>query len=259
MKWIAFPVLLLLSGCMGITDKYAYRPDTPTAVTPSDATGLTKLAPPDRKPVVAVYDFPDLTGQRNDLGQMSSFSTAVTQGGTALLIDALKNAGGGQWFVVVERNRIDNLARERQIVRQTRDEYEGEKANKLSPMLFAGMILEGGIVGFDSNILTGGTGARYLGIGGTHRYKKDQVIVSLRAVATNTGEVVANVQVSKTIYSVGNDVSVFKFVDASTKLVEFESGMTENEANTMAVKMAIEAAVVELVHQGAQEGLWRFK
>ena len=140
-----------------------------------------------------------------------------------------------------------------------RDEYEGEDATKLSPMLFAGMILEGGIVGYDSNILTGGTGARYLGIGGTHRYKKDQVIVSLRAVSTNTGEVVLNVQISKTIYSVGNDVSVFKFVDAGTELVEFESGMTENEANTMAVKMAIEAAVVELVKQGEEKGLWRFK
>lgn len=259
MKWIALPLAILLSGCVGITDKYMYRSDVPTVVKPSEVTGLTQLPPPQRKPVVAVYDFPDLTGQRNDLGQMSSLSTAVTQGGTAFLIDALKNAGNGQWFIVVERNRIDNLAKERQIVRQMRDEYEGEDATKLSPMLFAGMILEGGIVGYDSSILTGGTGARYLGIGGTHRYKKDQVIVSLRAVSTNTGEVVLNVQISKTIYSVGNDVSVFKFVDAGTELVEFESGMTENEANTMAVKMAIEAAVVELVKQGEEKGLWRFK
>jgi curli production assembly/transport component CsgG len=259
MKWFVLPLLIILSGCMGITDRYTHRPDVPTLVKPSDVTGLMQLPLPDRKPTVAVYDFPDLTGQRSDLGQMSSLSTAVTQGGTALLIDALKNAGNGQWFIVVERNRIDNLAKERQIVRQMRDEYEGENANKLSPMLFAGMILEGGIVGFDSNVLTGGTGARYLGIGGTHRYKKDQVIVSLRAVSTNTGEVVANVQVSKTIYSVGNDISVFKFVDVGTELVEFESGMSENEANTMAVKLAIEAAVVELVHQGAQKGLWRFK
>lgn len=259
MKWIALPLSILLGGCVGITDKYMYRPEVPTVVKPSEATGLAQLPPPQRKPVVAVYDFPDLTGQRNDLGQMSSLSTAVTQGGTAFLIDALKNAGNGQWFIVVERNRIDNLAKERQIVRQMRDEYEGEDATKLSPMLFAGMILEGGIVGYDSSILTGGTGARYLGIGGTHRYKKDQVIISLRAVSTNTGEVVLNVQISKTIYSVGNDVSVFKFVDAGTELVEFESGMTENEANTMAVKMAIEAAVVELVKQGEEKGLWRFK
>jgi len=258
MKWIVV-LALALSGCAGITDKPIYRPDIPIVVRPSDVTGLTTLPPPERKPAVAVYDFPDLTGQRNDLGQMSSLSTAVTQGGTAFLIDALKNAGGGTWFTVVERNRIDNLARERQIVRQMREEYEGEGATKLKPMLFAGLILEGGIVGFDSSILTGGTGARYLGIGGTHRYKKDQVIVSLRAVSTDTGEVVLNVQVSKTIYSVGNDVSVFRFVDAGTNLVEFESGMTENEANTMAVKMAIEAAVVELVKQGKEKGLWRYK
>jgi curli production assembly/transport component CsgG len=251
---------LLATGCAGITDQgFHYTADRPRVVGPSDITGLMSLPPPERRPVVAVYDFPDLTGQRNDNGVSSSLATAVTQGGTALLIDALKNAGNGQWFTVVERNRIENLARERQIVRQQREEYEGDDATRLRPMLFAGLIIEGGIVGFDSNIMTGGTGARYLGIGGSHQYRKDQVIVSLRAVSTDTGEVLLNVQISKTIYSVGNDVSVFKFVDAGTQLIEFESGMTENEANTMAVKVAIEAAVVEMINQGVERNLWRYR
>lgn len=261
MKQVILLLTLLLGGCaIGTSGSFNIeRPDSPKVVRPTDVTGLLSVPPPVRRPVVAVYDFPDLTGQRNDSGATSSFSTAVTQGGTAILIDALKNAGGGTWFTVVERNRIDNLAKERQIVRQQRDEYEGENSTKLQPMLFAGLIVEGGIVGFDTNLLTGGTGARYLGIGGTHQYRKDQVIVSLRAVSTNTGEVILNVQISKTIYSVGNDISVFKFVDAGTQLVEFESGMTENEANTMAVKMAIEAAVVEMINQGVERNIWRFK
>jgi curli production assembly/transport component CsgG len=250
-----------LGGCtIGVAgSKQWHTPDAPRLVTPSDVTGLISLPPPHRRPVVAVYEFPDLTGQRNEGGATSSLSTAVTQGGTAILIDALKNAGGGTWFTVVERNRIDNLAKERQIVRQQRDEYEGDNATKLQPMLFAGLIVEGGIVGYDTSLMTGGAGARYLGIGGTHQYKKDQVIVSLRAVSTNTGEVILNVQISKTIYSYGNDLSVFKFVDAGTDLVEFETGMTENEANTMAVKMAIEAAVVEMIKQGIERDIWRYK
>jgi curli production assembly/transport component CsgG len=257
-KFLVIILATILSGCMSMTGRMA-KPETPVLVESFDATGLKSLPPAGRKPVVAVYDFPDLTGQKVETSVGSSFSTAVTQGATVLLIDALKDAGGGTWFTVVERNRIDNLTKERQIVRSTRDEYVGDNANKLRPMLFAGLIFEGGIVGFDTNIQTGGTGARYLGIGATHQYRKDQVIVALRGVSTDTGEVLLNVQVSKTIYSVGNDVSVFRFVDAGSKLVEFESGMTENEANTMAVKMTIESAVVEIIKQGIERGIWRYR
>lgn len=225
--------------------------DDPVIMT-TQVKELQKLPAPQRQVVVAVYDFPDLTGQRKDKDGIASISTAVTQGGTVLLISALKEAGGGTWFRVVERNRVDDLAKERQIVRQTREEYIGEGANKLEPMLFAGLIIQGGIIGYDTNIQTGGAGARYLGIGGSTVYRKDQVVVALRGVNTNTGEVILNVQVSKTVLSVGRDLSLFKFVDVGTKLIEAEAGMTENEANTMAVKMAIEEAVLQLVKQGVE-------
>ena len=255
MKQISLAFLLLLSGCaypqlhdfnrnLPVVDDVVYKP-------------LLEMAPPERPAIVAVYDFPDLTGQRKDKDGVATFSTSVTQGGTSLLIDALKNAGNGTWFRVVERNRIDDLTKERQIVRQTREEYQGEGANKLEPMVFAGLILQGGVIGYDTNIVTGGAGARYLGIGADAKYRKDQVTVSLRAVSTNTGEVIMNVQVSKTILSTGTDFSLFKFMDVGTKLLETEVGMTENEANTVAVKMTIEAAVVELIKQGKTKGYWR--
>jgi curli production assembly/transport component CsgG len=171
----------------------------------------------------------------------------------------LRDAGGGTWFRVVERNRVDDLAKERQIVRTTREEYVGEGANKLEPMLFAGLIVQGGIIGYDTNIQSGGVGARYLGIGGTTSYRKDQVVIALRGVNTNTGEIILNVQVSKTVLSVGRDLSLFKFVDVGTKLVEAEIGMTENEANTMAVKMATEEAVLQLIKQGVEKGYFKYK
>lgn len=259
MRSLILTICLLLSGCMSIGNGVLQLKDAPKVETAIDLSGLKRIPPPERQAVVAVYDFPDLTGQRKDVGGTASLSSAVTQGGTAILIDALKNAGGGTWFKVVERNRIDDLAKERQIVRQTREEYLGKDANKLEPMLFAGIMLQGGIIGYDTNIMTGGAGARYLGIGGTAQYRKDQVVVALRAVSTNTGEILMNVQVSKTILSVGRDLTVFRFVDVGTKLVEAESGMTENEANTMAVKTAIEAAVVELVNQGIQKGFWKIQ
>jgi len=257
MNWKILILPFLLGGCMSTGAGVLSMQDDPIVIN-TQVNELQNLPAPERQAVVAVYDFPDLTGQRRDKDGIASISTAVTQGGTALLISALKEAGGGTWFRVVERNRVDDLAKERQIVRQTREEYLGEGANKLEPMLFAGLIIQGGIIGYDTNIQTGGAGARYLGIGGTTMYRKDQVVVSLRAVNTNTGEVILNVQVSKTILSVGRDLSVFKFVDVGTKLVEAEAGMTENEANTMAVKMAIEEAVLQLIKQGIEKGYFRY-
>jgi curli production assembly/transport component CsgG len=257
MNWKVLILPFLLGGCMSTGTGVLSMQDDPVIVN-TQVKELQSLLAPDRQAVVAVYDFPDLTGQRRDKDGIASISTAVTQGGTALLISALKEAGGGTWFRVVERNRVDDLAKERQIVRQTREEYLGEGANKLEPMLFAGLIIQGGIIGYDTNIQTGGAGARYLGIGGSTVYRKDQVVVSLRAVNTNTGEVILNVQVSKTILSVGRDLSVFKFVDVGTKLVEAEAGMTENEANTMAVKMAIEEAVLQLIKQGIEKGYFKY-
>jgi curli production assembly/transport component CsgG len=230
----------------------------PATVVNTQTVELRNLPAPEQQAVVAVYDFPDMTGQRKDKDGIASISTAVTQGGAPLLISALKEAGNGTWFRVVERNRVDDLARERQIVRQTREEYLGEGANKLDPMMFAGLIIQGGIIGYDTNIQTGGAGARYLGIGGTTVYRKDQVVVSLRGVNTNTGEIILNVQVSKTVLSVGRDLSVFKFVDVGTQLVEMEAGMTENEASTMAVKMAIEEAVLQLIKQGVEKGYFKY-
>lgn len=257
MKGIICLLPLLLTGCMMPNHQVLIKPEPAQILSASDE--LASLPPPDRMPVVAVYDFPDLTGQRKDKDNVSSFSNAVTQGGSVLLIGALKDAGNGSWFTVVERNRVDDLAKERQIVRQTRDEYEGKEGNRLKPMLFAGLILQGGIIGYDTNTMSGGVGARYLGIGGDTQYRKDTVVVALRAVSTDTGEVIMNVQVSKTVLSVGDSFSVFKFVDVGTKLVEFEAGMTENEANTKAVKMAIEKAVVLLIQQGIEKGYWRYK
>lgn len=257
MKKASLLAALLLSGCATGGD---LNIDTQTPqVEHARLQSLLTIPTPEKPVVVAVYDFPDLTGQKKQVDAQASFSTAVTQGGSTILVDALKNAGGGKWFRVVERNRIEDLSKERQIVKMTREEYLGNEANKLEPMVFAGIILQGGIIGYDTNLTTGGMGARYLGIGASTQYRKDQVTVALRAVSTNTGEVLMNVQTSKTILSSGTDFSLFKFVDVGTKLVESEAGMTQNEANTIAVKMAIEAAVVELIQQGIQKGYWRYK
>ena len=231
----------------------------PTAVKLPAYIDLLNLPPAKEKPIVAVYQFQDLTGQRKQLDQYASFSTAVTQGANAMLVDALKTAGGGTWFRVVERTGLDHLVRERQIIRSARQEWadaKGEETNGIAPLLFAGMIIEGGIIGYDTNLKTGGRGARTLGIGFSKQYRQDAVTVSIRAVSVLTGEVLLNVQSRKTILSYGSGGDVFRFIEEGTQLVEIEDGVGNNESVTYATRSAIEAGVLELIYQGHDRGFW---
>lgn len=220
---------------------------------------LRDLPPVVQKPTIAIYSFSDLTGQRKPSENLSSFSTAVTQAPEVFLIRALRGAGYGEVFQVVERKGLENLSKERQLIKSTRDSYEGEGINKLPPLLFAGLIIEGGVVGYDTNTMTGGAGARYLGIGASKRYVKDTVTVSLRLVSVATGEVLIDVISTKTILSVGYSQDVFRFVEVGTALVEVENGTAQNESVNIATQKAIEEAVLQLVKDGKAKGYWQFK
>ena len=79
------------------------------------------------KITIAIYSFVDKTGQRKPSSKFSQLSTAVTQGPDAFVIAALRAVSGGDWFQVVERNGLDNLVKERQLIRSTRDLYDGEQ------------------------------------------------------------------------------------------------------------------------------------
>jgi curli production assembly/transport component CsgG len=216
-------------------------------------------APAAGRPVaVAVYSFLDKTGQRRPSAAVAQLSTAVTQGAESFLIKALQDVGRGQWFEVVERVGIDSLTKERQLIRQMREAYEGSNARVLAPMMYAGIILEGGIVGYDSSVRSGGFAARMLGIGPQTQYSEDIVTISLRAVSVNTGKVLVSVNVQKTIYSAADSIAVLKFFKEGTKVFELESGLTVNEPGTLAVKAAVEAAVVELIKEGEKKGIWQY-
>jgi len=241
------------SGCADILECV----EEPEVVRPTQKK-LIELRPPNQQAVVAVYKFADLTGQRKSSQKMALFSTAVTQGADHYLIDSLRSAGNGSWFVVVERNNLDALTRERQLIKQTRQTYDGEEGNTLKPLLFAGLIIEGGIVQYDTNIGTGGNGARYLGIGSSNQWRKDEITVSLRAVLVQTGEVMINCMISKTVLSAGVSRDVFRFVEMGTELVEVETGYSENEAMGYATRAAIEEAVYTLIMKGMEQQMWDY-
>tara|TARA_B100001287_G_C22684956_1_gene532775 strand:+ start:3583 stop:4386 length:804 start_codon:yes stop_codon:yes gene_type:complete len=208
---------------------------------------------------VGVYEFSDKTGQRKPADNIANLSSAVTQGAEAWVIDALLQAGNGTWFEVVERVGMDHVIKERQLIRNTRDNYEKENATPLKPMKFAGLLVEGGIVGYDSNIETGGNGAMYLGIGTAVEYRVDTVTVAMRLVSVSTGRVLISVATEKTIASYRQGANAFKFFDLGTEALEIETGYSVNEPTNYAVRQAIESAVIEVIIQGEKQGLWKFK
>lgn len=246
-----------MSGCA--TSHIATGPSAPKKIETSIVKEFDSIDPPESKPiVVAVYNFTDKTGQRRPAANYANLSSAVTQGAESFLIKALQDVGKGQWFDVVERVGIDSLTKERQLIRQMRESYEGAAAQQLGPMLYAGVIIEGGITGYDTSTKSGGSAYRMLGIGPQTQYSEDIVTISLRAISVNSGKVLCAVNVQKIIYSAADSIAVLKFVKQGTQAFEIESGVTINEPGTQAVRAAVEAAVVELIKEGDKKGVWHF-
>jgi len=219
---------------------------------------MTIKAPKGEPIIIAVYDFVDMTGQKKPGGNFASMSTAVTQGSYQLLIKALADAGDGKWFRVVERSSLPSLLQERKLIRSTRQQVDGEKAESLPPLLFAGAYITGGVVGYDSDITSGGLGARVLGIQANKAFRKDIVTIILRLVNVQTGEVIITTTIEKTIISTSTGSDVFKYFDTDTMLVEIEAGYARNEPVTFALRKAIEKGVVDLIHSGIAKDLWAF-
>jgi curli production assembly/transport component CsgG len=215
---------------------------------------LSSLPLPQEPIVVGVYNFKDQTGQYKSVENGSTFSTAVSQGATSILIKALEDS---KWFTPIERENLSNLLNERNIIRSTREEFRqnNQPQPQLPPLLFAGVLLEGGVISYDSNIITGGFGARYFGAGGSTQYRQDRLTIYLRAVSTSNGEILKTVYTSKTILSQAIDASLFRYVKLQ-RLLEVETGITKNEPIQLAMKDAIETAVRAMIVEGIADGLW---
>ena len=253
---------VLLSSCAVIAkneDLVISQDRKPAQVLDLQSEELASLPPAEFRPVIAVYpnSFSDLTGQRKSNSSFAMFSTAVTQAPEALLIRALKHAANGKFFRVVERIGLDNLTKERQLIRSTRENFEEDK--KLKPLLFAGLIIQGGVLSYDTNVETGGLGARYLGIGNSTQYREDVVTISLRIVSVSTGEVLMETTVSKNILSTSVSQDVFRFIEMGTELVEIEGGIAENESGSIALQKAIETGVLNLIEIGINRGYWKYE
>ena len=216
-------------------------------------TDLKDVAEPQRKPVIAVYEFQDLTGQRRSNSKYATFSTAVTQAPHAYLIRALKHSN---FFDVVERVSLDAVTKERQLIRSTRETFDEDQ--KLMPLKFGDMVMTGGVLSYDKTE-SAGIGARYLGLGASRKVRRDQITVSLRTVSVSTGRILTEVLVTKSVFSASLDNDVFRFISEGTELVEIEGGSVANEPMSIALQIAIETAVLETIKEGVNNNYWRYK
>lgn len=260
---IGAALLPMMAACTTTQERYVGLVEQPAVseVRTDTQSRLRMLPPPTERAAVAVYSFEDQTGQFKPSEGVQTLSRAVTQGSTSVLLKALQDAGDRSWFTVIERENLDNLLKERQIIREMRKQYLGEEELNqaaLPPLLFAGIILEGGVIGYDTNTLTGGAGARFLGIGAKTDYREDKVTVYLRAVSVKSGEVITSVVASKKIASIGVAANAFRFVSFK-ELLEVDTGITTNEPDLLALRQATEKAVELLIMEGAALGIWEFQ
>ncbi|WP_029592472.1 curli production assembly/transport protein CsgG [Franconibacter pulveris] len=244
----------LLSGCLTAPPKEAAKPTLmPRAQSYRD---LTNLPDPKGKLFVSVYNIQDETGQFKPY-PASNFSTAVPQSATSMLVTALKDS---RWFIPLERQGLQNLLNERKIIRAAQENGTVAENNRmpLQSLVAANVMIEGSIIGYESNVKSGGVGARYFGIGGDTQYQLDQIAVNLRVVNVSTGEVLSSVNTSKTILSYEVQAGVFRFIDYQ-RLLEGEIGYTANEPVMLCLMSAIETGVIHLINDGINRGLWELK
>jgi len=246
-KLIISCALILLTACSTTSEFENVEPASSLMPKSETYYDLINLPAPQGSIVAAVYDFRDQTGQYKPIPS-SNFSTAVPQSGTAFLAQSLNDSA---WFVPVEREGLQNLLTERKIIRAG---LKGD-ASKLPQLNSAQILMEGGIVAYDTNIRTGGAGARYLGIGVNTQFRVDTVTVNLRAVDIRTGRLLSSVTTTKSILSKEVSAGVFKFIDAQ-ELLESELGYTSNEPVSLCVASAIESAVVHMIADGIWKGAW---
>lgn len=222
-------------------------------------------APP-RALTVGVYSCIDTSGQRRPTRLPQELSTAVPMDCTPYLIDAVRSVPKGYVFLV-ERQHVDELLRERQLATlaintppDTTAPAAGIEAlppppaRRLITLRVAEILLIGQVVAYDRATRQIAGGVAVDGYGGSGEYVTDLVTFSLRAVAVQTGEVLGQSTVTKSVTSLSIGGRISKIYSTST--VEIELGGAGNEPVGLALGAAVRSALVALINQGLRDGWW---
>jgi curli biogenesis system outer membrane secretion channel CsgG len=117
--WFSLMAIFALSACtMAQYDKLQTKAEGGGEVIALSATEYQPLETMRRRSSkinVAVYEFPDFTGQNTENDNFAELSKAVSQGTDAYVLSALGDVGGGTWFRVLERRFLEPVLQERRI------------------------------------------------------------------------------------------------------------------------------------------------
>ncbi len=248
-------MVLLPFGCAAnMKDRYTEGRPIPN-VTTTTKSELTALPKPAQKIPVSVWQIPDETGQfRRSAGGGTELSHAVTQGAHHMLIKALNDSG---WFTVVERQGWPQLIQEIRIKEELRKRGAPHVKEDFMDLVVPVYMINGAITEFDDHPVSFGWGFGLRGGSTSPRSTISSVAVDLRLTDVETGEVVDAVSISKRIISYQTDFGIFRFIKFNW-LLELEFGWTINEPTDLAVREAIEKAVIHLIVKGVREGLLGF-
>ena len=249
-------IALLPFGCAANMGE-RYTKDRPiTNVTVTTKSELTILPKPAQKVPVSVWQILDETGQfRRSAGGGTELSHAVTQGAHHMLIKALNDSG---WFDVVERQGWPQLIQEIRIKEELRKRGVTTVKEDFTHLIVPQYMISGAITEFDDHPVSFGGGFGLRGGSASARASVSSVAVDLRITDVETGEVTDAVSIFKRIISHQTDFGIFRFIRFNW-LLELEFGYTLNEPTDLAVREALEKAVVHLVVKGVKEGLPGFK
>lgn len=221
-------------------------------------------APP-RALTVGVYSCIDTSGQRRPTRLPQELSTAVPMDCTPYLIDAVRSVPKGYVFLV-ERQHVDELLRERQLATLALntptdsapaagiEALPPPPARRLITLRVAEILLIGQVVAYDRATRQVAGGVAVNSVGGSGEYVTDLVTFSLRAVAVQTGEVLGQSTVSKSVTSLSIGGHISKIY--STDVVEIELGGAGNEPVGLALGAAVRSALIALINQGLRDGWW---
>ena len=270
--------LLALAGC--VQDPLASA--TPNVIAEQE---IPLPPPPARALTVGIYNCIDTTGQRRPTLLAQELSTAVPMDCTPYLVEAVRSLRTGYVFLV-ERQHIDELLRERQLatlalngpaqtaaapteaaqspagrhrgVRQPAAQLVAAQQpaapRRLTMVRVAEVLLVGQVVAYDRATRDMSGGLAFAGIGASGTLITDLVTFSLRAIAVQTGEVIGQTTVTKSITSMKVGGHIAKIYSES--VVELELGGGGNEPVGLALRTAIRSALIQLVQNGIHDGWW---
>jgi curli biogenesis system outer membrane secretion channel CsgG len=208
---------------------------------------------------VAVAQFDDLTGARIEGGT----STAVAASGRILTEYILMGANVKGAYRVLDRAGLANLLNERRLADQinasneadvisaspaaVRDQLPGRipPLVDIDPLGVSDYLIYGAVVGYDRRLIDNGGGFGIAGVRMRNRTSRDQVSVIVQLVDVRTGEIIATGFDAQFIdsSSVAGDIFALLRTD---RLLEFEQANLVNDPATLALFLAIDAALTEM-------------